>query len=103
MEFAIIKTGGKQYKVAPGQKIEIEKLDAKEGEGVVFDEVFLVDSDGKVKSGQPKVAGAKVEGKILEQGREDKITVFKYKSKKRYKVKRGHRQPYTTVEIIAIK
>jgi large subunit ribosomal protein L21 len=99
MEFAVIKTGGKQYKVSPGQKIEIEKLDAKEGEAVVFDEVLLVGDDKQTKIGQPHVAGAKVEGKILEQGRADKVTIFKYKPKKRYQVKRGHRQPFTIVEI----
>jgi large subunit ribosomal protein L21 len=99
---AVIKTGGKQYKVAPGDKIQIEKLDAQENQGVVFDEVLLVGDDKEIKVGRPNVSGAKVEGKILEQGREDKVIVFKYKAKKRYSVKRGHRQPFTLVEILKI-
>lgn len=99
---AIIKTGGKQYKVALGQKIQIEKLDAKENEGVVFDEVLLIENNGKVEVGQPTVKGAKAEGKIIKQGREDKVIIFKYKSKKRFHKKQGHRQPYTMVEITKI-
>src|SRR4030042_2502590 len=102
MNFAIIKTGGKQYKVSPGQKIKIEKIDAEENKGVVFDEVLLIDDGKKVEVGQPLVKGAKVEGKILKQDRADKITIFKYKSKKRYQVKRGHRQPFSLVEITKI-
>lgn len=99
MELAIIKTGGKQYIVAPGQKLKIEKIDGQEGSQVFFDEVLLAVEKGKAQIGQPKVAGVKVSAKILKQDRADKITVFKYKSKKRHKVKRGHRQPYTLVEI----
>jgi len=99
---AIIKTGGKQYKVTPGDKIYIEKLDVKEGDGVVFDEVLLIENEGKVQVGKPLIEGAKVEGKVLEQGRDDKIIVYKYKAKKRYSVKRGHRQPYTMAEITKI-
>lgn len=102
MEFAIIKTGGKQYKVSPGNKIKIEKIDAQESKGVIFDEVLLVADDKEIKIGQPLVSGAKVEGKVLKQGRDDKIIVFKYKAKKRYSVKRGHRQPFTMVEITKI-
>jgi large subunit ribosomal protein L21 len=99
MEFAIIKTGGKQYKVSAGQKIKIEKIDAPEGKSVVFDEVLLVDDGKKVEIGQPIVKGAKVEGKVLKQDRADKVIIFKYKAKKRYHVKRGHRQPFSLVEI----
>ena len=99
MEFAVIKTGGKQYKVSPGQKIKIEKIDAPEGKSVVFNEVLLIDDGKETKIGQPKVSGAKVEGKVLAQARADKITIFKYKAKKRYQVKKGHRQPYSLVEI----
>lgn len=99
---AIIKTGGKQYKVAPGDKIYIEKLDAKQGDGVVFDDVLLVENGGKFEVGKPKIEGAKVEAKVLEQGRDDKVIIHKYKAKKRYHVTRGHRQPYTFVEIIKI-
>ncbi|MBU1102333.1 50S ribosomal protein L21 [Patescibacteria group bacterium] len=103
MELAIIKTGGKQYKVSPGKKIRIEKLDGKEGGSINFDDVLLVADDKDVKIGQPRVEGAKVTGKILKQDRADKVIVFKYKSKKRYHVKRGHRQPFSLVEIETIK
>jgi len=102
MEFAVIKTGGKQYKVSVGQKIQVEKLDAKTDEGVVFDEVLLVGGDKETKIGQPKIAGAKVEGKILEQGRADKVIIHKYKAKKRFHVTKGHRQPFTLVEVTKI-
>ena len=100
---AIIKTGGKQYKVSPGQKIKIEKINTPVGQEVVFDEVLLAENNKKVEIGQPLVQGAKVTAKVLKQEKADKIIVFKYKSKKRYKVKRGHRQPYAEVEITAIK
>jgi large subunit ribosomal protein L21 len=103
MDFAIIKTGGKQYKVSSGQKIKIEKLEIAENKEVVFDEVLLVEKDGETKIGAPLVKGAKVVGKVLRQGRSAKVTIRKYKPKKRYDVKRGHRQPYTEVEIIGIK
>ena len=99
MDLAIIKTGGKQYKVSPGQKLRIEKIEGKEGDKVSFGEVLLVSEKGETKIGQPFIKGAKVEGVILAQDRADKVTIFKYKSKKRYHVKRGHRQPYSLVEI----
>lgn len=102
MEFAVIKTGGKQYKVSPGQKIKIEKLDAPEGKSVVFNEVLLIDDGKELKIGQPIVKNAKVEGKVLKQDRADKVIIFKYKAKKRFKVKRGHRQPFSLVEITKI-
>jgi len=100
---AIIKTGGKQYLVSPGQKIKIEKLDDNEGKEVVFDQVLLLEKDGKVEIGAPLVDGAKVTGKILRQGKAKKVIVFKYKSKKRYKRKKGHRQQFTEVEITEIR
>jgi len=103
MNIAVIKTGGKQYIVASGQKIRIEKIDGQEGGKVSFNKVLLLASGDKVQIGQPVVEGAKVSGKILKQDRADKVIVFKYKSKKRYKVKRGHRQPYTEVQIESIK
>jgi len=99
---AVIKTGGKQYIVAPGQKIKIEKLDKKPGDEVVFEDVFLVEKDKKLDIGQPNVKGVKVTGKVLEQGKAEKIIVFKFKAKKRYKKKQGHRQPFTEVEILKI-
>ncbi|KKR02855.1 MAG: 50S ribosomal protein L21 [Parcubacteria group bacterium GW2011_GWF2_39_13b] len=100
---AVIKTGGKQYKVSPGQKIKIEKLEIPENQEVIFDNVLLVEKDGKVEIGTPVAKNVKVIGKVLKQGKGDKIIVFKYKSKKRYKVKRGHRQLFTEVEIVEIK
>lgn len=99
MELAVIKTGGKQYVVSPGQKLRVEKLEGKEGGKLVFDEVLLVLEGDKVQVGQPFIKGAKINAKILKQDRADKVIIFKYKSKKREKVKRGHRQPYTLVEI----
>jgi len=99
---AVIKTGGKQYLVEPGQKIKIEKIIGKEGKEVVFKDVLLVEKNRKLEIGTPLVKGVKVIGKILSQGKEKKIIVFKYKSKTRYKVKKGHRQPFTEVEISKI-
>ncbi|MFH1551779.1 MAG: 50S ribosomal protein L21 [bacterium] len=97
--FAVIKTGGKQYLVSPGDKIKIEKLDTEDTE-VIFDQVLLVVDDNKdVKIGAPLVEGAKVKAKIIKQDRAKKIIVFKYKPKKRYQKKMGHRQPFTEVEI----
>jgi len=103
MELAVIKTGGKQYIVSPGQKLKIEKLDGQEGGKISFDEVLLIVDVGKAQVGQPFIKDAKIGAKILKQDRADKITILKYKSKKRSKVKRGHRQPYTLVEIESTK
>lgn len=99
---AVIKTGGKQYLVSPGQKIKIEKVDIEEGKEIVFPEVLLVEKQNKVEIGTPLVQGAKVTGKVLRQDRGEKVIVFKYRSKTRYKKKRGHRQPFTEVEIMKI-
>ncbi len=99
---AIIKTGGKQYVVQPGDKIKIEKLDKKEGEAFSFAEVLLVEKDKKVQVGGPRIK-AEVEAKVLSHGKDEKVIVFKYKAKKRYSRKIGHRQPYTEVEITGIK
>lgn len=96
--YAIIKTGGKQYVVEEGKVISIEKLNVEEGAEVTFDEVLLVSGDD-VKIGQPNVAGAKVTGKVLEQGKERKIRIFKYKAKSNYRRRQGHRQPFTKVKI----
>lgn len=96
--YAIIKTGGKQYVVEEGKVISIEKLDVEEGAEVTFDEVLLVSVDD-VKIGQPNVVGAKVTGKVLEQGKERKIRIFKYKAKSNYRRRQGHRQPFTKVKI----
>jgi len=99
---AIIRTGGKQYLASPGQKIKIEKLDAKEGKEVIFKDVLLLEKNKKVEIGNPLIKGAKVIGKILKQAKGEKIIVFKYRRKTRYKVKKGHRQPFTEVEITKI-
>jgi len=100
---AIIKTGGKQYLVSPGQKIKIEKINTSPGKEVVFNDVLLLmNKKGQIKIGQPIVKGAKVKGKVIAQGKGEKIIVFKYKPKKRYKKKQGHRQLYTEVEITKI-
>ena len=98
--FAIKKTGGKQYKVAEGDTFIIEKLEH-EGDSVVFEDVLLV-AGGEIKVGKPFVTGAKVEAKILEEGKGKKKMVFRYKSKTRYKKKKGHRQPFTKVQILKI-
>ena len=102
--FAIIKTGGKQYKVKGGDKIKIEKIEGEIGAKIEFGEVLLLaDEDGKeVKIGAPFIDGIKVEGNILRQGRGDKIIIFKYKAKKRYHKKQGHKQDFTEVEITKI-
>lgn len=99
---AIIKTGGKQYLVSPGDKIKIEKIDVKEGKEITFKEVLLLEKQRKLEIGTPFVKGAKVIGKVLKHGKGKKIIVFKYKSKTRYKVKKGHRQLFTEVEITKI-
>ncbi|MCX6724047.1 MAG: 50S ribosomal protein L21 [Candidatus Staskawiczbacteria bacterium] len=99
---AVIKTGGKQYIVKPGDKLKVEKLDKKAGEEISFSDVLLVENDKKVEIGTPLVK-AEVKAKILSHGKGDKIIVFKYKPKKRESRKIGHRQPYTEIEIISIK
>ncbi len=102
--FAVIKTGGKQYKVAEGDKLLIEKLDQPIGAEFDFEEVLLIGnaSIDNAKIGTPLVEGAKVTARVLEQGRADKKIVFKFTHKTRYKKKKGHRQPYTKVEILQI-
>ncbi len=101
--YAIIESCGKQYKVAEGDVVFFEKLDAEEGKKVTFDKVILVSEDGKVQVGNPYVKGVKVEGKVVSHGKGKKIIVFKMKAKKNYRRKQGHRQPYTKVEITSIK
>ena len=102
MEVAVIKTGGKQYRVSVGQKLTIEKLKTAEDGAVVFDVVLLRVRDGKAEVGAPKVSGAKVEAKLLRNFKDKTKIVFKYHSKSRYKQKKGHRQPHTEVEIVKI-
>jgi large subunit ribosomal protein L21 len=98
MNFAVIKTGGKQYIVQEGEILTIERLEATEGK-VVFDEVLLVANAKSATIGQPLVSGAKVAATVIEEGRGEKKMVFRYKSKTRYKKKKGHRQPFTKVKI----
>ncbi len=110
---AVIKTGGKQYLVSPGQKIKIELISkaekakekaetkAKDKE-IIFDQVLLLQKGNKVEVGMPFVKNAKVVGKILKEDKAKKVVIFKYKSKKREKTKKGHRQPYMEVEIVKI-
>jgi len=100
MSFSIIETGGKQYKVFVGQKLRIEKLIGEPGTLHVFDKVLLTANGENVVIGAPYVSGAKVEGKILQNGRERKKIVFKYHSKTRYRKKKGHRQHFTEIEIL---
>ena len=101
--YAVIEACGKQYKVTKGDVVFFEKLDVEEGKKVTFDKVVLVSDEGKVEVGAPYVKGIKVEGKVVAHGKGKKIIVFKYKPKKNYRRKQGHRQPYTKVEITAIK
>lgn len=100
---AIIKTGGKQYKISKGDKVKVEKLDAKEGDEVIFDSVLLVEKNKKTEIGKPLVKGAQVKGKVLKQARAKKVEIVKHKAKKRYNLKKGHKQYYTEVEIMEIK
>ncbi len=101
--FAVIKTGGKQYKVTKGETLDIEKLEGKEGASVNFDEILLLSEKGKTSIGTPTIAGAYVSAKIVGHKRGDKIVVFKMKPKKRYQKTQGHRQELTTVEITDVK
>ena len=97
--YAIIKTGGKQYKVAEGDTIMVEKLTAEVGDSVAFEEVLAVVSDGSAKVGKPFLEGAKVTAKVEAQGKGPKIRIFKYKAKSNYRRRQGHRQPFTKVTI----
>ncbi len=97
--YAIIETGGKQYRVQEGDTLFVEKIDGTAGDVVEFDKVLVVSNDGKLSVGNPYVEGSKIEASVLEQGKGPKIIVFKYKAKKDYRRKQGHRQPYTKVKI----
>lgn len=96
---AVIETGGKQYRVTEGDTIFVEKLDVAEGDSIILDKVLLLSKDGKVTVGNPTVSGAKVSAKVDRQLKSKKIIVFKYKPKKNYRKKSGHRQPYTKLII----
>jgi len=100
--FAIIESGGKQYRVAPGAALEVERLGSEPGATVEFDRVLLIGDDGEVQVGSPTVAGAKVLAHVLDHGRGEKVLVFKYKAKSNYRRRTGHRQELTRVRITEI-
>ena len=100
--YAIIETGGKQYKVQNGDQLRIEKLNAEAGSTVVFDKVLAAGEGSDIKVGAPYLEGLTVEGTVVESGKGDKVVIFKYKAKKDYRKKQGHRQPYTLVEITSV-
>ena len=100
--YAVIETGGKQYRVQNGDQICVEKLNVEDGAQVVFDKVLVCGEGADIKVGAPYIDGLTVEGKVVESGKGQKVIIFKYKAKKDYRKKQGHRQPYTLVEIKAI-
>jgi large subunit ribosomal protein L21 len=97
--YAVIETGGKQYRILEGDSIYIEKLGVEEGDDIVFDKIVAVGKDEGLVAGTPYVEGAKVLAKVVKNGKAKKIMVFKYKAKKNYRKRQGHRQPYTKVQI----
>lgn len=102
--YAVIQTGGKQYRVAEGETLRVEKLPNSAGDKLTFQPLLLAKEDGAdVQVGKPTIAGASVEAEVLEQGKGPKIVLFKYKRRKSYRRKGGHRQPYTAIKITAIK
>ena len=101
--YAVIATGGKQYRVQPGETVRVEKLDGAEAGGsVTFDQVLLVADGESVTVGKPRVAGATVAAEVVENGRGEKLLIYKYRRRKGYRRKTGHRQPFTAVKITAI-
>jgi len=100
--YAVIKTGGKQYKVAAGEKIKVELLDAEVGAEVTIDQVLAVGNGGELKIGAPLVAGATVKATVVSHGKHDKVRIFKMRRRKHYKKSQGHRQNYTELEISAV-
>jgi large subunit ribosomal protein L21 len=101
--YAVVKTGGKQYKVATGDKIRIEKLAAEIGSSIALSDVLMLADGANVRVGKPLLAGASVEAKVLSHGRADKVHIFKHRRRKHYKKSQGHRQYYTEVAIETIK
>jgi large subunit ribosomal protein L21 len=101
--YAVVQSGGKQYRVKAGQTVRVEKLEGDKGSSVTLDKVLVLTDGDKTTIGAPFVSGASVTARIVEQHRTRKIIVFKYKSKKGVRVKNGHRQPYTALEIQSIK
>ena len=100
--YAVIETGGKQYRVQEGDVITVEKLNVEAGAAISFDKVLVLADDKDLKVGAPYVAGAAVTGEVVENGKGQKVIIFKYKAKKDYRKKQGHRQPYTMVKITSL-
>ncbi|MBW2732358.1 MAG: 50S ribosomal protein L21 [Deltaproteobacteria bacterium] len=100
--YAVVKTGGKQYRVAEGDVIKVEKLEAQLGATIELDQVLMVADDESLQLGHPIVEGAKVSAEIVDQDRDRKVLIFKYRRRKRYRRKAGHRQPFTALKIIGI-
>ena len=100
--YAVVMTGGKQYRVSAGDKIRVEKLNAEAGSTVSLDKVLVIGGEGETMVGAPYVAGVAVEAEVVENGKADKVIIFKYKAKKDYRKKQGHRQPYTELKINGI-
>ena len=100
--YAVIETGGQQFKIAPGEQLKVDKLDGEVGASVTLDKVLMVRTDDDLKVGDPYLQGAKVSGEILEQGRHKKVIVFKFKRRKGYKRTKGHRQDFTKIKINSI-
>lgn len=101
--YAILSTGGKQYKVQEGDILFIEKLNAEDESIVTFEDILVISDENGLKVGEPKVEGATITAKVIKSGKDKKIMIFKYKSKKTYRNRQGHRQPYTKVQIESIK
>jgi large subunit ribosomal protein L21 len=100
--YAVFRTGGKQYRARQGEKVRVEKLEAEVGATIEFDQVLMVGEGADVKVGKPLVSGGKVSGKVVAQGRHDKIRIVKFRRRKHYTRKHGHKQMYTEVEITSI-
>jgi len=100
--YAIVETGGKQYKVEPQSTIKVEKLEAKVGEEVILSNVLMVEKMGEIKVGAPYVKNARIKASVMDQDKHKKVVIFKYKPKKRVRVKTGHRQPYTQLKVTEI-
>jgi large subunit ribosomal protein L21 len=101
--YAVIQTGGKQYRVAEGETLRVEKLPASPGDKLSFAPLLFADDGGNVQVGKPEVSGIQVEAEVLGQGKGEKIVIFKYKRRKSYRRKAGHRQPFTALKIVSIK
>jgi large subunit ribosomal protein L21 len=100
--YAVIRTGGKQYRVSQGETLRVEKLPASAGDKLTFDTLLFADDGGNIQVGRPLVSGVKVEAEVVSQGLGKKIIIFKYKRRKSYRRKQGHRQPFTALKITSI-